>query len=217
MYDKEKNNYFEVIVSERVAHYYSEDLYNKVKIFLHSIKDEYKRFRAIACREQGKKEKKWHVHIACHFPPLFAMPQSTFRDRLRTHFGKSNTTYDWKRRKVTSKNSLENFFKYVFKDGDCIADVDFFKVFNKFKGLWQPKVAPTTSAKSIQEKIPIVRCQQCIDWDIKFCKKDCWDAVVKYYNDQDKVYDDYRMINLTKTLYYKEYPDDHWSKVADRI
>lgn len=220
MYDPDKTNYFEIIISERVSHYYSEDLYNEVSNFLQKIKDENKHFRAIACKEQGTKENKWHVHIACHFPPLFSMKDSTFRDKIRKHFGKSNTTYDWKKRKVKSKGDdpVEDFIKYVTKNGDCVADVDFFEgVFEKYKGTYKKPVKPTQSAKKIAEKIPIKRCQQCIEWNQPFCKKDCWDAVVDYYEREDKVFYLYRMIALAHTLYYRDQKDELWHKVQDKI
>lgn len=48
----------------------------------------------------------------------------------------------------------------------------------------------------------IVRCYSCKSFNYPYCKRDCIDTVVKYYNDNDKVYNLYRMTNLALTLYY---------------
>lgn len=201
----DKANYKELLISERKANFINEDLYDKVKEFVIS----YPEASMIACREFGEQEKKHHIHIFIKRDAL-SYKLTTWRSQIQSLFGKSNTTWDWKLRNVKKNSTVLQCLKYIIKGGDLVVMTEAPEVketFEQYKGTY---IKHTVDNKSLIERLQedIQRCSTCQSYNDPYCKRDCVEAVIRYYNTNHKVYDMYRMKNLANTLYYKEYQED---------
>lgn len=202
----DKTNYKELIISERKPNYINEDLYDKVKQFVFSCPEA----SMIACREFGEQEKKHHIHIFIKRDAL-SYKLTTWRSQIQGLFGKSNTTWDWKLRNVKKTSTVEQMLRYILKGGDLIAITDkpeVKEIFEQYKGTYIKHTVNSNKSLIQELKEDIQRCSTCISMKDPYCKRDCVEAVIRYYNKNNKVYDMYRMKNLATTLYYQEYQDD---------
>lgn len=207
----DKSNYKELLISERIPNFVNEELFDLVKEFVSSFSDA----SMIACREFGEEEKKHHIHIFI-YRDILTYKLTTWRSQIQQLFGKSNTKYDWKLRNVKKTSTVLQCLKYIIKGGDLVVMTDKPEVketFEQYKGTYI-KHEVNSNKNLIQElKEDIKRCSTCMELKDSYCKRDCVEAVIRYYNKNNKVYDMYRMKNLANTLYYQEYQED----LIDRI
>jgi hypothetical protein len=194
------NNYSELIVSERIKHHNDEELWQKVKDMVSQYPDAY----MVACRDIGKEEGKYHAHIFIQRNQL-TYKKTTFRNQIQKIFGVSNTRWDWKLKNKKKTSTVEQMFRYITKGADLLAlSPGAEELYNQHKGLYVPfkPEGQKTLISTLRENI--IRCKTCKDFNNELCLMDCSDAVIKYYNDNNKVYDLYRMKNITQTLYFRE-------------
>jgi hypothetical protein len=164
-----KFNTFELIISERVVTVDGEGLFTKVTKFVEEFKAD---VRIIAMKEQGTEKKLWHTHMIMHFPQE-VMKKTTVRSRIKAFFGKCNDEYDWKYRMV--RKEMEDFFIYIFKDGNVIISRDFDnEIYEKYKGRYKPKKEYNTKDYLKEIEGCVKRCKKCIEWNEKFCKEDAF-------------------------------------------
>jgi len=206
-----ENNYLELIISERIKHHNDEELWQKVKDFVLQYPDAY----MVACREVGTKEEKYHTHIFIQRNYL-AYKKTTFRSQIQKIFGVSNTRWDWKLRNKKKTSTVEQMFRYITKGADLLAlSPGAEELYNQHKGKYKP--FKTEGNKTLIQTLRqnIIRCKTCKDFNNEFCLRDCSTAVIKYYNDNDKVYDLYRMKNIIQTLYFRENQNELEDKLIE--
>jgi hypothetical protein len=207
------NNYSELIVSERIKHHNDEELWQKVKDMVSQYPDAY----MVACRDIGKEEGKYHAHIFIQRNQL-TYKKTTFRNQIQKIFGVSNTRWDWKLKNKKKTSTVEQMFRYITKGADLLAlSPGAEELYNQHKGKYKP-FKPEGNKTLIQTlQSQIVRCKTCKDWNNQFCETDCALAVLKYFDDNNKVYDFYRMKNLASTLYYKENSIQALDKIVEMM
>lgn len=196
----EIRNTREIIISPNYDDYEGDlnDFYDKLA--------DYKNLKCFISMKETTDNGNLHYHIGVLW--MDCPKPTTFRSWIQKHLGKSNTRWDWKYRIV----KRESFWSYIFKDGNIDKEVNFDMKFYEEAKKWQKedyKSTKKTRQKLYDElKELVIPCETCLQWSqpegkFYFCKTDCIKAVIKYYNNNHKVYDEYRMRNLAKTLYYK--------------
>lgn len=200
-YDFSKLFFKELIVSERKQTSDGKELTDTIRKFfteVKTVKDH--KFRILDMEEIGEKKKLYHHHIIIWWESGSVVKPTTFRSQIQKHFGKSNDTYDWKYRAV--RTDLVKFLEYIMKDGVIVFNKDFpQEIIDKYiQNYKKPSSQVTDWLQDLRQQV--TRCRECIDWDKKFCKRDCATAVYKWYKLKKKRFDFYRMKNDANTLYY---------------
>ena len=193
--------------SERKQTVDGNELTSQIKKFfteVKTVKDH--KFRILDMEEIGDTKKLYHHHIIIWWESSSILKPTTFRSQIQKHFGKCNVTYDWKYRMV--RTTLEQYLLYIMKDGVIKYQKNFPQdIIDKYRGNYKK---PTTDVSSwlLDLKQHLTRCEECITWERKFCKRDCAFAVYRWYKIKKKRFDFYRMKNDACTLYYWDNGDD---------
>ena len=199
-YEFSKLFFKELIVSERKQTSDGKELADAVKKFfteVKTVKDH--KFRILDMQEIGDVKSLYHHHIIIWWESGSVVKPTTFRSQIQKHFGKCNVVYDWKYRSV--RTTLEQFLLYIMKDSVIKYNKNFPQdVIDKHIGNYKKPSDVSDWLEELREHLS--RCKTCIDWDKKYCKKDCARAVYKWYKFKKKRFDLYRMKNDANTLYY---------------
>lgn len=209
-YEENTENKFlwrELLVSERTTTLDGKKLRDKVRTTLElnpyfHISDQIEMI--VPNLECGKKNKQWHYHIVIKWRSLASIRKdTTFRSQIQKAFGVSNSKYDWKYRRV--RTSIGQFWSYTTKDGNQEHSKNIcMKWYDHWAGKYKPKVKSISAKSRCAEIVELMtRCEQCVNWNNKFCKDDVVRAVIDWYETNDKVYDTYQMKKYAETIYYR--------------
>ncbi len=197
-YEHEKHLFRELLVSERTLTVDGQQIIDLCKKLFNSKELKKYNFRIILNMEEGKKKGLWHTHTIIHWKDIMSVPPpTTFRSQIQKYLGKSNTLVDWKYRKV--RKTLDHFLKYCTKDGNSPYNINFPKeVYDRYKGTYR---FDDTISKWLARVGPFVkRCETCIEWEHKICKRDAVKAVLDYWDSIDKKYNKFYLEQDARTL-----------------
>lgn len=171
-----------------------------------SVLSEYKGLSCFLCMEEhtneDEKKDNHHYHIGIVWDNI--PKPTTFRSFIQKHLGKSNIRFDWKYRIVKQSS----FWSYITKGGNIKKsynfDMEYYKTIEKWKDEPDPKVIRKNIFQEIKKNLK-EHCAECTQYEeVHYCRKCCIRAVVKYYDDNEKVYDRYRMRNLAQSIYFRD-------------